>query len=96
MPQIDTTLLPTYAAQGLTAIAVNSGRRTAFATESLLQYDLSFPVALDMESEVFRDYRVPGHVFPLHIVVNRGGQVVHVSTGELAETEASIAAAVAE
>ncbi len=93
MPRIDDELLPTYGPQGLDAVAVNVSRETGYAARVAREKELSFPVVLDIESEVFRLYRVPGSVFPLNVVIGRDGTIVHV------DNESSIdaaAAAVAE
>jgi hypothetical protein len=35
-----------------------------------------------MDSEAFRHYRIPNHVFPLHIVIGRDGKIAHISGKE--------------
>lgn len=94
LPQIETQLLPTYGAQGLDAVAVNTSRNTTFAAQVALDKGITFPIALDVESEVFRYYRVPGRVFPLNVVIDREGRIAHVDNGPgLDAAEAAIVSA---
>jgi len=41
-------------------------------------YGLTFPIALDFDSELFRRYRLPGHVFPLNVVIDKEGKIAHI------------------
>ena len=51
-------------------------------------------VASDFEGEVFRHYRLPSRVFPLNVVIDRNGALVHVDGNrDITEAEAAIVAA---
>ena len=94
MPQLQTYLLPTYGPDGLSVIAVNVSRNTAYAAALALDEGLTLPMAFDMDSEVFRHYRIPGFAFPLNVVIDRSGDVIHVDHDtDLIATEAAIVGA---
>jgi hypothetical protein len=97
LPLVQNELLPTYGGQGFSAVAVNSSRNTEYAAALILDEAISLPTGLDIESEVFRYYRVPGLAFPLHVVVDRQGKIAHVDNGPgLGAVEAAIVAALAQ
>ena len=52
-------------------------------------------VIADPESELFRQYRVAGAVFPLNVVIGRDGTVVHIDNAfGIDDAVAAIAAAI--
>jgi peroxiredoxin len=72
-------LVPSFAQDDFVAVGVNTSHRTAYAEKVATDAGLSIPVVLDIDSEAFRHYRVPNHVFPLHIVIGRDGKIAHVN-----------------
>ena len=71
---------------------MNTSRNTAYAAALWLDEALTLPLAYDMDSEVFRHYRVPGAAFPLNVVIDRAGNIVHVDNDtDLVASEAAIA-----
>lgn len=94
MPQIETELLPVYEPEGLTVIPVLVNLDTADGMVLVESLGVTLPVALDLEGEIFRHYRVPSRVFPLNVVIDRTGNVVHIdSNRDISEAEAAIVAA---
>jgi peroxiredoxin len=79
---VQQALVPAYAAEDFVAVGVNTSHRTAYADKVATDAGLTIPVALDVDSEAFRHYRIPDHVFPLHIVIGRDGRITHVSGEE--------------
>jgi peroxiredoxin len=80
--ELQQSLVPAYAGQDFVAVGVNTSHRTAYADKVATDAGLTIPVALDMDSEAFRHYRIPNHVFPLHIVIGRDGKIAHISGKE--------------
>ena len=78
MPSIDSDVLPGFSPDDVQFVAIHcypEGGNAAFHTQ---WFGLSFPLALDFDSELFRRFRLPGHVYPLHVVVDRQGRVAYV------------------
>ncbi|MEM6991918.1 MAG: hypothetical protein AAF721_15525 [Myxococcota bacterium] len=88
---IDSDIIPLYSADEFAAVAIHSFREGTVPASHVQVFGLGFPVALDYESEQFRRFRLPGHVFPLNVVFNPAGEVVHLGT-DLDEAAAAIAA----
>lgn len=77
-PIIETQLRPQYG-DDVVMLGLNTAHRTAYAAGLAEQSGLTFDVGLDMDSEVFRQLRIPGAVFPLHVVIDREGRLAWVS-----------------
>ncbi len=90
MPQIESELLPLYEADGLVVVPVLVGLDAGSGIGLVEQLGVTLPVALDLEGEVFRHYRLPSMVFPLNVVIDRTGTLVHAD-GNLETTEAEAA-----
>lgn len=91
---VQQSLVPSFAADDFVAVGINTTHRTAYADKVAADAGLTIPVVLDMDSEAFRHYRVPNHVFPLHVVIDRDGKIVHVDDQPgLATVEEAIRAA---
>lgn len=78
-PLIEEQLRPDYDPADVVMVGINTGHRTAYAADLAAEADLGMPFALDLDSEVFRRLRIPGKVFPLHVLVDREGQIAWVS-----------------
>lgn len=94
MPQIETELLPLYEADGLVVVPVLVGLDAASGMTLVQELGVTLPVALDLEGEIFRHYRLPSMVFPLNAVIDRTGTLIHVDGNlDISEAEAAIVAA---
>ena len=62
------------------AVAVHRGTGLASLSLTLQEMGLTMPIALDMDGEIFRRYRLPGWVFPLNYLVGRDGKVAYIDT----------------
>ena len=81
-PQIEEDLVGRYDEDEFIAVGVNTAHRTAYAASLAADTGLSLPMALDLDSEAFRHYRIPSRVFPLHVVIDKDGTIVDVSNEE--------------
>jgi peroxiredoxin len=79
-PEIEAQLLPDYDPADLAVIGINISHRTAYADTLRTDANLTLPIALDLQSEVFRHLRAPHKVFPLHVVIDRTGTIAHLDT----------------
>lgn len=94
MPQIESQLLPQYEADGLVVLPVLVGLDAGAGMALVEQLGVTLPVGLDLEGEVFRHYRLPSRVFPLNVVIDRTGALVHVDGNrDITEAEAAIVTA---
>ena len=83
-----------YEADGLVVIPVFVGLDAGGGIGLVESFGVTLPVALDLEGEVFRYTRLPSMVFPLNVVIDQTGTVVHVDGNlDVTEAEAAIAAA---
>lgn len=83
-----------YEADGLVVVPVLVGLEPAAGLSLVQDLGVSLPVALDLEGEIFRHYRLPSRVFPLNAVIDRMGNLVHVDGNrDIGEAEAAIVAA---
>lgn len=71
-------MLPLYEDQGLAFFPVFSAFESERGGGLLYEEGVQSPVIVDAESELFRRLRVAGFVFPLNVVIDRDGTVVHV------------------
>ncbi len=78
-PLIESELRPLWTTDDVVMLGLNTAHRTAYAAGLAADSDLSFDVGLDLDSEVFRRLRIPGAVFPLHVVIDRDGRLAWVS-----------------
>lgn len=90
-PLIQQDLVPAYG-EDVVFLGVNKGHRTAYADTIATDAALTFPVVLDLDSQAFARYRLPGQVFPLHVVIDAEGTIVLADTEPgLAVVEATLA-----
>lgn len=83
-----------YEAMGLVVVPVLVGLDAASGLALVESLGVSLPVALDLEGEIFRHYRVPAQVFPLNAVIDRDGNLVHIDGNrDITEAEAALVAA---
>ena len=80
MPLIEANLVTRYPAESFQVLVAHSFPSGQDAAYHVQLFGLSFPVFLDFESELFRRYRIPGHVFPLNAVIDTDGRVAHIGT----------------
>ena len=78
MPQIEADVLPDYQSQGLSFFPVYSAVESDRGGNLLDDFGVQSSVIVDPESELFREYRVAGFVFPLNVVIGRDGVVTHI------------------
>ena len=86
---LETDVIPGYAPADVQFVAIHSYPEGEFAAGHVQQFGLTFPVALDLDGELFRRFRLPNHVFPLNVVIDAAGNVAHVGT-DLDETLAAV------
>ncbi|MCA9664140.1 MAG: redoxin domain-containing protein [Myxococcales bacterium] len=75
-----TDTLPKIAGKAAEVVAVHcdsEGGTSAFHVQS---FGLTYPMLLDFDSELFRRFRLPDHVFPLDVVIDKQGKVAYVGT----------------
>lgn len=58
--------------------AIHSSYNGQPAAANVQQYGLTFNVAYDFDSEVFRLFRLPAQVFPLNVVVDPAGKIAYL------------------
>ena len=58
--------------------AIHSFDNGGPACAHVQEFGLSFEMALDLDSEVFRHFRLPGQVFPLNVVFDTQGKVAYL------------------
>jgi peroxiredoxin len=80
--EVESDVMPGYSAADFVAVGVNTTHRTAFAGTLAADADLTLPLALDIDSNAFRFYRMPEKVFPLNAIVGRDGRLTHVDAEE--------------
>ncbi|MCA9648761.1 MAG: hypothetical protein H6712_13600 [Myxococcales bacterium] len=80
-----------YEADGLVILPVLVGRDPSNGVTLAESMDVTLPIAFDLEGELFRHTRLPARVFPLNVVIDRNGALVHVD-GDLDTTKAEAAA----
>ncbi|MEM6294198.1 MAG: hypothetical protein AAGA54_23160 [Myxococcota bacterium] len=80
MPSVEDEVLPAFDPDAFTAVAIHSFAEGRFPATHTQIFGLTFPVALDYDSEQFRRFRLPAHVFPLNVVFDEQGAVAHVGT----------------
>lgn len=69
-------LVDTYRSAGLMALAVNVDDDQLAAAEFAIAHPVSFPVLLDPEKRVAREYRIDS--LPMLLLVDRAGVIRHV------------------
>lgn len=69
-------LVDTYRSAGLMALAVNVDDDQLAAAEFAIAHPVSFPVLLDPEKQVAREYRIDN--LPMLLLVDRAGVIRHV------------------
>ena len=93
---LENDILPGFSPDDVAIVAIHchpDGRATASHVQ---WFGLTFPVALDIDSEMFRRFRLPEHVFPLNLVIDRNGDVAYLGTSldeAVGEVAAQLAAA---
>ncbi|MBL4683799.1 MAG: hypothetical protein JKY37_04360 [Nannocystaceae bacterium] len=92
---MESDVVPEYAAQGLRFFPVYSAVESDRGANLLEDFGVTSDVIADPESELFRQYRVAGAVFPLNVVIGRDGTVVHIDNAfGIDDAVAAIAAAI--
>lgn len=95
MPQIEADVLPGLTPQGLQFYPVYCAVESDRGGNLLADFGVQSDVIADPESELFRQYRVAGAVFPLNVVIGRDGTVVHIDNAfGIEETVAALEAAI--
>lgn len=81
MPLIQSELIPRYGSDRLFAIGINSLKDTRLAAWLVKDSALTIPIALDLERIVYHSLKTPKAVFPLHVIVDPQGNIVHRDNG---------------
>ena len=91
MPQLEQEILPRYADQNLLTLAVASERSAKTAVNLGIDIGLKMPILLDFDRELFGAFRSPRRSFPLHVLLDRDGRIIHTDHGSgLAELEKAL------
>lgn len=72
-----------YKLSGVDVLAINVGENAETAQRFAERYELAFPIVLDEEMDIKRQYRVSG--LPLTVLINSDGELVERHEGELTE-----------
>jgi hypothetical protein len=80
LPLLEADILPSYSADDLQVVAIHCYPDAMPAVAHVQRFGLSFPMAFDFDSELFRRFRIPDHVYPLNIVIDQQGKFAHVGT----------------
>ncbi|WP_261800077.1 redoxin domain-containing protein [Paenibacillus sp. PAMC21692] len=72
-----------YKLAGIDMIAINVGEEEETVKKFVDRYELAFPIALDREQDVKRQYRAAG--LPLTVVIDEQGNIMKRHEGELTE-----------
>lgn len=72
-----------YKLAGIDMIAINVGEDEETVKKFVDRYELAFPIAMDREQDVKRQYRVAG--LPLTVVIDEQGKLIKRHEGELTD-----------
>ncbi len=75
----------TYKADGLVVLAVNGQESESTVRPFIQSNNFTFPVLLDLDGEVGRQYMARS--FPTTYVIDRNGRIQHVKVGQITESE---------
>ncbi len=75
----------TYRADGLVVLAVNGQESESTVRPFITSNNFTFPVLLDLDGEVARQYMARS--FPTTYVIDRNGRIQHVQVGQISESE---------
>jgi hypothetical protein len=78
LPSIETDILPRFAPADVQVVVAHCYTEGESAAAHVQWFGLTFPIALDFDSELFRRFRLPGQVFPLNFVLDRDGRVAYL------------------
>lgn len=81
MPQLEQKILPRFADNNLLAIAVASERSAHIPANLAIKLGLKMPMLLDFDRELFRGFRSPDWTFPLNVLVDSDGTILHTDNG---------------
>jgi len=89
-PQLQ-KLYDTYRDRGLLIVAISADEsgNTAKVKAHVQRYRLTFPVVLDTDSALTRQYD-PDQTFPLTIVVGPGGRIAEIKSGYVSGDEVAL------
>lgn len=87
---LDRDIRERFADRPVEFVAINSHPEGTGAGVDVQRHDLKMPMAYDFDSQIFRRYRLPEHVFPLNVVIDGSGEVV-VLTADLDEAVEAVA-----
>lgn len=72
-----------YKMAGIDMVAINVGEDEETIRKFANRYELAFPIAMDREQEVKKQYRVVG--LPLTVVIDESGRIIERHEGELTD-----------
>jgi hypothetical protein len=84
-------VIPQFSPDDFAAIAIHNYPEATGPGVHVQAFGLPFQIGLDYESEQLRRYRLPNHVFPLNVVFDADGEIIHVGT-ELDDAVAAVEA----
>ena len=71
--------MESLAHRGVSIIAVDCEPSGTNPGQLIQSMNLTFPFAMDFDSELLRRYRMPGEIFPLNVVLDRNHDVALVT-----------------
>ena len=75
---LQNNILPQHTNDDLLIVVIHCDAQARTPSAHIQQFGLTYPIALDFDSELFRRFRLPGQVFPLNVVIDREGRVAHI------------------
>lgn len=84
MPELD-QFYQTHKAEGVVVLAVNGQESEGTVRPFIQANNFTFPVLLDLDGEVGRQYMARS--FPTTYVIDRNGRIEHVKVGQISESE---------
>lgn len=78
MPLLQNDALPKFDPARLQVLIIHCSIDATLAGQHVQQFGLTFPMVLDFDSELFYRFRIRGQVFPLNVVVDAAGKIVHI------------------
>ena len=77
MPLLENKIKPTLDPAKVQIVVVHCLNNPLMGAYHVQLFGLSYPMAFDLDDELFRRLRLPDHVYPLNVVIDREGKIVH-------------------
>ena len=77
MPLLENDIKPGLDPAKVQIVVLHCDRDPAPGAYHVQVFGLSFPMAFDLDDELFRRLRLPDHVYPLNVVIDTDGKIAH-------------------